>query len=132
MAFDAPLPATPSLAALAYALRHPETWPPNFEWNYSYCHSCAIGLTAELWNLSQQDLDAFEGPLSIAGVMKMPRAQAAAIFWFLDHDTRRITPNHVADAIDQYLANGMGPASARGRQFVGWQHPGIPASEQLS
>jgi hypothetical protein len=39
----------PSLHALSYALRHPDTWPKGFVWNYDHCHTCAMGLAHTLW-----------------------------------------------------------------------------------
>ena len=39
----------PSLRGLAFALRHPETWPAGFTWNYAKCNSCAMGLAAKIW-----------------------------------------------------------------------------------
>lgn len=36
--------ATPSLAGLAWLLRHKEAWPVGFRWNFANCPTCAIGL----------------------------------------------------------------------------------------
>ena len=41
--------ATPSLAGLIYALRHPETWPPGFKYYWGCHHSCGMGLAYSLW-----------------------------------------------------------------------------------
>jgi hypothetical protein len=41
----------PSIQALSYALRHKETWPEEFIWNFNECHTCAMGLACKLWNL---------------------------------------------------------------------------------
>lgn len=43
----------PSLHALSYALRHPDTWPEGFMWNYNQCHQCAMGLAHQLWNIQE-------------------------------------------------------------------------------
>ena len=40
----------PSLVALSYCLRHPETWPEGFVWDYSECRKCAMGLAHQLWS----------------------------------------------------------------------------------
>ena len=40
----------PSLVALSYCLRHPETWPEDFVWDYSKCQQCAMGLAHQLWS----------------------------------------------------------------------------------
>jgi hypothetical protein len=39
----------PSLENLAFMLRHRETWPADFEWNYVYLETCAIGLADRMW-----------------------------------------------------------------------------------
>lgn len=41
--------AKPSLEALSYILRHEETWPKNFSWNFDGFFSCAIGLSQQIW-----------------------------------------------------------------------------------
>lgn len=41
----------PSLRGLSYALRHPETWPAGFEFDYGDCKRCAIGLIFKLWGI---------------------------------------------------------------------------------
>lgn len=40
---------TPSLRNLIFALRHRETWPKGFRWDFSDCSQCAMGLRYELW-----------------------------------------------------------------------------------
>ena len=40
---------TPSVDGLIYSLRHPETWPNGFSWDFEYCSSCAMGLSRALW-----------------------------------------------------------------------------------
>lgn len=42
----------PSLDSLSYILRHPDTWPKNFVWNYAWCSNCAMGLAHKLWKSS--------------------------------------------------------------------------------
>jgi hypothetical protein len=39
----------PSIAGLAYALRHQEVWPEGFRWYFPDCKRCAIGLAWALW-----------------------------------------------------------------------------------
>lgn len=41
----------PSLAGLAYALRHPDTWPVGFEWDFRSQYKCAMGLANRLWGI---------------------------------------------------------------------------------
>lgn len=39
----------PSIAGLAYALRHREIWPKGFKWDFPQPDGCAIGLGGRLW-----------------------------------------------------------------------------------
>lgn len=39
----------PSLALLAYKLRHPEEWPEGFEFDYCSQWTCAMGLACAMW-----------------------------------------------------------------------------------
>lgn len=39
----------PSLEALAYVLRHPDTWPKGFEWDNTRLQQGSVGLTVKLW-----------------------------------------------------------------------------------
>lgn len=41
--------ATPSLAGLAWLLRHKEAWPEGFEWYYGRCTSCAMGMAVRMY-----------------------------------------------------------------------------------
>lgn len=42
--------SAPSLAGLAYALRHPELWPKEFIWDAAHPHKNPVGLAFKLWN----------------------------------------------------------------------------------
>lgn len=108
----------PSLTALAYALRHPETWPEGFEWDYGDCESCAMGLAGELW----AKVDGVLYRDWIARSMAMPYRAVDDIFFELGwtktvrrrflrravvtevQDMDSVGPDDVADAIDRYLA----------------------------
>lgn len=39
----------PSLKALAYVLRHPDTWPKGFEWDNTRLQQGSVGLLVKLW-----------------------------------------------------------------------------------
>jgi hypothetical protein len=105
--------ARPSLEALSYALRHPETWPKGFRWDYGSCSSCAMGLTKKLWeNPAREercDLPDLRAE-KYGKLFGMPQAASDKIFLYLTEGhgcgTGYITPHHVADAIDAYLARG--------------------------
>src|SRR5689334_13480886 len=69
----------PSLHGLSYALRHPDTWPKGFVWNYSKCDQCAMGLAHALWKqIPSTDRD--NGASIMAHEFGMPYATAQSIF----------------------------------------------------
>lgn len=96
----------PSLAALSYALRHKETWPDWFQWDFGDCFQCAMGLSLALW----KDSIRFPNSCEMVRVFGMPFDKATKIFGGNDWATFygslvwRITPEQVADKIDEYLA----------------------------
>lgn len=117
----------PNLVALAYSLRHPETWPADFVWDYRNCTKCAIGLSLRLWPKLQLPQGQMAQQTWIAREMAMPYDAAKLMFfglgppirvgrygahrrskgWFrAPHwiaDQSAVTPDDVANAIDQYL-----------------------------
>lgn len=98
--------STPSLRSLSFALRHPETWPEGFVWDYSLCTKCAAGLAMRLWvNMEQTRSGSMIG-FWAAREFSIPMEPANRIFRRLGHinlcDDKDITPIHVADAIDAY------------------------------
>jgi len=112
----------PSLHALSYALRHPDTWPQGFYWNYSDCDECAMGLAHCLWkSIPQPTDDSSRGTTDMARTFHIPYSVADSIFYGGDWTPRRtsghlwwkgtimdfesVTPDMVADQIDAYLAS---------------------------
>jgi hypothetical protein len=103
----------PSLHALSYALRHPDTWPTEFHWNYSNCATCAMGLAHLLWKKSVEPAYNATGVTIMARAFSMPYTEAQDIFmrgrgaprtcYIGKRDYKRLTPERVADAIDAYL-----------------------------
>jgi hypothetical protein len=99
----APDLSRPSLAGLSYALRHRETWPEKFRWYYGHCPTCAMGLAVVLWNqIEEPSTD------ETAKAFGIYENTAAKLFLYLPDNINvplwNITPDHVADAIDEYLA----------------------------
>lgn len=89
----------PSLRALSYALRHQELWPKDFKWAFHDCTTCAMGLAGRLWKTI---------PLLsyMEGAFGMDYQSAKDIFggWGYMLSLPEITPEMVADKIDEYLA----------------------------
>ena len=94
----------PSLRALAYVLRHPDTWPEGFTWRFAEAGGCAMGLCCRLW---QPGISApwFGGVAALLGV---PARVAFALFvdpalWAGRRpatDMAAITPEMVADEVE--------------------------------
>lgn len=110
----------PSLHALSYALRHPDTWPKGFVWKYKNCDQCAMGLAHLLWDTIAISNDAERAVSYAASGFAMPYEEARDIFlgegdwmpllveghlWWktTEYDFKRVTPEMVADQIDAYL-----------------------------
>ena len=121
MPFDGTSPS-PSLQVLSQVLRggpeHP-LWPEGFEWNYANCTTCAMGLAHRLWSQvisynSFLRLFICQPDEQIAPVFDMNQEAALRIFAklsaHLNIGSEKITPLHVADALDQYLAQQSEPA----------------------
>jgi hypothetical protein len=105
---------TPSLSSLSYALRHPETWPDAFFWDYEDCKSCAIGLTCQLWSVSApQEADVDVRLYLVSQCFRMPIEAARRVFlevvppwsWRRPFNRHHVAPEHVAMAIDRYVAS---------------------------
>jgi hypothetical protein len=99
----------PSLHALSYALRHPDTWPEGFVWNYAQCAQCAMRLAHRLWRqIPRPENDT--GTSVMARSFAMPYEEANKIFFLAHHvwgpfyrQMAAVTPEIVADKIDAYI-----------------------------
>jgi hypothetical protein len=111
MPFDGlPTLDKPSLAALSFALRHPETWPEGFVWDYGNCETCAMGLANRLWGgILNKEPYAGESACRMASVFGIRQEKAFEIFIFAPANRqlrlRGVTPTQIADLIDAHLAN---------------------------
>lgn len=123
----------PSLENLSYCLRHPETWPSGFHWDFKQCSTCAMGLARALWDekirFDHSGTDANEKAASVvARAFALPYSVANDIFmgqgdwapkiaktkgrlwWKVEIESREINfravmPEMVADQIDSHLAS---------------------------
>ena len=97
----------PSLGALAFLLRHPETWPDGFTWRFAEAGCCAMGLAWRVWRPGSS-APWFGGVAELLGI---PARAAFALFvdpslWsvhLVGADHAGITPEMVADELDQYV-----------------------------
>lgn len=104
----------PSLGTLSHILRHKELWPEGFEWMFSDCNHCAMGLAMHLW-CSKRILGIASSFVKMDQVFCMPHEYVMDIFmgrgtWSPkmlsgNPDLKVITPEMVADQIDIYLEN---------------------------
>lgn len=128
---------SPSLEALSFVLRHPDTWPEGFVWDYSNCNHCAMGMARALWRITDQSMmEVTVGSSIMAKTFGMGFTDSQQIF-FGANDERKykiekivwggflglwrqtlvelvpisrkaVTPEMVADDIDAYLARREG------------------------
>lgn len=90
----------PSLRALSYALRHRECWPKTFEWNYSDCNTCAMGLSVVLWKQLE-----FPCRSTMQEAFGITREDAELLFLAPIRRTsyEKVTPEMVANRIDEFV-----------------------------
>ena len=86
---------------LSFILRNRALWPEGFEWDYRNCQTCAIGLAIRLGMIVSWDDEDIEKRFSI------PRNEARKIFIAAQHHfsvarMSDITPEHIADLLDEY------------------------------
>lgn len=105
----APL-AYPSLENLSHVLRHHETWPQGFEWDFAKTECCALGLAERLWADQLGSVAAMFAALSYWEYVNIflrsgtkPR-QKFLRFFTRECFLEEVTPGMVADQIDAYLA----------------------------
>ena len=85
---------------LIYALRHSETWPENFKWNYRDFSCCAVGLTHKLWFADQPFVPAMKD------IFDLNNEVSIRVFYSLDKilpgnlSKNDITPEMVADYLE--------------------------------
>lgn len=114
----------PSLTLLSEILRagpeHP-LWPRGFVWDYNSCSRCAMGLAWQIWSnlewrpICSEDMaeafgmdrtaahDIFLNAYSVLAMAMPPVGEVPTdeALW------QSVTPAHVADAIDRYLATRL-------------------------
>ena len=89
---------------LSFILRNRELWPKGFEWDYTRCETCAVGLAFRLGMATENNTSAMKVPfnMSVEETYKI-FIEAAAHFLVAASD---ITPEHIADLLDAYADRG--------------------------
>jgi hypothetical protein len=88
-----------SLRRLSETLRRPETWPPEFEWNYTRADTCAMGLAYRLGMIEEPHVRAAMKAFGL-------RLFDAFMMFCSGYGCAReseVTPGMVADRIDACL-----------------------------
>lgn len=111
----------PNLRVLAHVLRHPEMWPESFVWDYGDCDHCAMALAFQFWPCKGWRPEGLrEWRMWACDTLILPPLVVDSLFfrtrppkqWYLPASWRRpaalrnVTPEHVARAIERYLATG--------------------------
>ena len=94
----------PSIAALSYALRHRETWPKDFKWNFFCCTTCAMGLAARLWTQLRPFHENIGANLGVSISAAHRIFVQAAWEWGGPTDSPDVSPEDIADLLDAHLA----------------------------
>lgn len=100
--------SVPSLANLAYVLRHKETWPRGFRWDYCVEEQCAFGLAMHFWDYDHIAAGYRQAPAGVR--LHIPksiynRVRLPGLGRLLGpYGKSFVRPEHVADAIDRLLA----------------------------
>ena len=98
----------PSLSTLAFVLRHRELWPADFEWDYTECAQCALGVGIRLgWLVGSDNLEHVIDSAKAAFAISEDIAESIfcnAEASFPGVRFGEVTPEHVADLIDAHLA----------------------------
>lgn len=88
----------PTLRDLSHLLRHKEEWPEGFIWDYTNRETCAVELANLKFGLNLPDGEKLEEIFDISSEERDNIFIHAAYFYL--EDTRKITPEQVADVID--------------------------------
>jgi hypothetical protein len=105
--------STPTLEGLSYLLRNKELWPDEFVWDYRSCQTCAMGLAAKLWaapiRQNAYSKKWLQWIVDATGPMGCDVAHDIFIglYVVIGVERENITPEHVATAIDAYLAGSV-------------------------
>ena len=99
----------PTLADLAIILRNQKSVLPDWPWDYTTCCTCAVGMVCELGGFREFRELPGTTATRMGVFFGIPRDAAFRIFIaaYLNVRARRpkdVRPEHVADAIDNYLA----------------------------
>ena len=86
---------------LSFILRNRALWPEGFEWDYSDCKACAMGLAFKLGMVSGYYVE------HAAERLGMTTNEANMIFLYayalrFPKSWEDITPEHIADLLDAY------------------------------
>jgi hypothetical protein len=89
----------PSLRTLADVLRDRSRWPEGFRWDYGSARTCGMGLAKLLWPERVRTIGDLADKLGLS-------MRVTYRLFFVTPGIRPsdVTPHHVADAIDAYLA----------------------------
>lgn len=87
---------TPSMlrSALISALRHPETWPEGFVWNWENCQRCGMGLLIAMFT----DNTRMAHTGRAAALLGIAEGQAHSIF--INKSNNGDTPAVIADRLE--------------------------------
>ena len=87
--------SAPTIANLAYVLRHKEEWPDDFEWDFSSHYTCALGLLSKKWGDGELLATWRAAPMLGVNVRDIN-----SIFLDENKDGTEILPEHIAARLE--------------------------------
>jgi len=92
----------PSVAGLAYILRHKEEWPEDFHWDFNSHRTCALGLMDRKWvHTKSWVLSSFDA----AHILHISGRKAFHIFIGLNKDGTEVLPEDIAARLEAINVN---------------------------
>ena len=86
---------------LSFILRNRALWPNGFEWDYTRCETCAMGLAVRLGMATRHNTLAMTVPFNMS-VEEAEKIFIEARHHFSVARMSDITPEHIADLLDAY------------------------------
>ncbi len=98
----------PSLEGLSWLLRHREAWPEGHVWDYSCGESCALGIGRKQWPdfVRRESITPGGDMTRTLGVDMYTGSRMFSLRAYQPVGDLDVTPEMVADRIDQYIATG--------------------------
>ena len=98
----------PSLESLAIVLRDQSLWPRDFEWDFTSYHTCAIGLSVQIWGWDEAvRVMSSAGDLNRRHIFFAPKVKYLFGVIPIGYTRETVSPEDVARRIDGVLGEAV-------------------------